>query len=90
MSELKCTCATTTKSFGRYSKCYPCQINELQADLALAREGLEVSANQLEGVSIAIKAHGQNINTQFFIYEYAEMAKDKREILAQLDKKEGE
>ena len=42
---------------------------------------LGYAANQLEGVSVAIEAHGTNINPAFFIKEYKEMADEKREII---------
>jgi len=49
------------------------------------REQLEISANQLEGLSIAIRCHGQNINTDFFIIEYKKMADEKRKCLKKVD-----
>lgn len=49
-------------------------IEKLQADKKELVDALRISANQLEGVSIAIKAHGQNINVDFFIDNYKEFA----------------
>ena len=57
------------------------QIIEMQAENEILREALMVAANRLEGVSIAIKEHGQNIDTAFFILTYASAAKDARKPL---------
>jgi hypothetical protein len=47
-------------------------------------ERLAIAANQLEGVSLAIQKHGQNIDTEFFISNYAEFANNAREARAEV------
>jgi hypothetical protein len=59
-------------------------IKELERKLELAREQVKISANQLEGVSLAIEEHGQNINVSFFIEEYKKMADSKRQCLKEI------
>jgi hypothetical protein len=76
------------------SKCDECRqvTKEMQPDFCILcrtdltvekglRDALEVAANRLEGVSLAISKHGQNINTKFFIDEYALYATRAREAL---------
>lgn len=68
------------------------EIKKLQAKLDKANEALKVlkdavriSANQLEGVSLAITTHGQNINSAFFIVNYKDFANEARESLKKVD-----
>jgi hypothetical protein len=42
---------------------------------------LAITANQLEGVSLAIKVHGTNINVPWWIQTYKEMADNARKII---------
>jgi hydroxypyruvate isomerase len=44
-------------------------------------KALRIAANQLEGVSLAVKVHGQNINPAFFIEEYSRSAECARKAL---------
>jgi len=54
-------------------------VEQLNQENLKLKEMLRVAANQLEGVSLAIQAHGQNINTDFFIETYKKFAEDIRE-----------
>ena len=60
-------------------------LEKLQEQNKKLKEQLGYAANQLEGVSVAIEAHGQNINVEFFIREYLRMAEDKRAVLKELE-----
>ena len=62
------------------------QINSLTADQQILIKALGIAANQLEGLSIAIKTHGQNIDCQFFIREYLKFAVTAREALDKVAK----
>lgn len=53
----------------------------LQARVEKLERRLTVAANQLEGVSVAIQKHGQNIDVEFFIETYAKFADDLRRSL---------
>jgi len=57
---------------------------ELERKLEVAINQIKISANQLEGVSLAIEEHGQNINVRFFIEEYKKMADAKRQCLKEI------
>lgn len=60
------------------------ELEEKQRLLDEALEVINVSANQLEGVSLGIARHGQNISVHFFVTEYKKMADDKREFLRRI------
>ena len=47
----------------------------------LLKEALVVTANQLEGVSLAISIHGTSINVPWWIETYKEMANSARKII---------
>jgi len=59
----------------------------LRARVGRLERALEVAANQLEGVSLAIRAHGQNIEPHFFIETYRLFAEKARKALAGKDGK---
>lgn len=42
---------------------------------------LEIAANQLEGVAVAIEQHGHNINVDFFIEHYADCAEKAKKVI---------
>lgn len=58
-------------------------LSDLQGKVDSLIEAFETAANQLEGVSIAIAIHGQNINTDFFINTYKISADNARDAIAE-------
>ena len=60
----------------------PYDTKHLLEELARVNRRLEVAANQLEGVSLAIRQHGTNIDPAFFIDTYERFAKDAREAIS--------
>jgi len=61
---------------------------ELEKWKAMAEElanELKTARNQLEGVSLAFKAHGNELNEGFMIYEYQNMADDKDIVLQEYE-----
>ena len=56
-------------------------ISELRTENERLRAALDVSANQLEGIAMAVQKYKQNINVEFFIDYYNKCADKAREVL---------
>jgi hypothetical protein len=57
------------------------QLTANEATIAELKTALLVASNQLEGLSLAISQHGQNIDTEFFIKNYMAFAVEARKPL---------
>jgi hypothetical protein len=60
---------------------------KLKAENKELKEALKVTANQLEGVELAFRVHGNNLSVSFFIEEYERNAKDARAVLEKYKEK---
>ena len=55
--------------------------DDLKKCLNIANEAVRIASNQLEGIGLAFKVHGRNLNVQFFVdncYKNAQEARDSQ------------
>lgn len=57
------------------------KISNLQEQINSLKKALGIAANRLDGASLGIAAHGQNINVMWWVSEYAVYAKEARTAL---------
>lgn len=60
------------------------EITRIKKALEIAKETINVSANQLEGIALAFTAHGTNLNVKFMIENCYENARQAREAQKQI------